>query len=293
MAKMVLIEAHPLLRLGLWQILSKLDDVWEIEGMGLADVSKADGVHAGADLLIYGLPVDTDEAWSALHEIQRVLTPKRILLLTDVMPLPMPVQGLPGASVYGCLMKTASVEILEAAIRLVMAGGQCFPSEQALQAPASTVCALPSRDVEEAGSKGTMPVSAGAQLLQITPRQYEVLVLLGASMSLVPYLFSAGYGALLALRGDTYAGQRGLRARDLLVAGLATLYALWLVYAGGLSQVLLSVLLYAPGIAMFAAAKHQHGQRMFTRAEQVIVAGVIVVAGWAAWGLYQGHLHLA
>jgi len=62
------------------------------------------------------------------------------------------------------------------------------------------------------------------------------LVLLGASMSLVPYLFSAGYGALLALRGETYAGQRGLRARDLLVAGLATLYALWLVYAGGLSQ---------------------------------------------------------
>ncbi|WP_447920923.1 response regulator transcription factor [Achromobacter aegrifaciens] len=179
MAKMVLIEAHPLLRLGLWQILSKLDDVWEIEGMGLADVSKADGVHAGADLLIYGLPVDTDEAWSALHEIQRVLTPKRILLLTDVMPLPMPVQGLPGASVYGCLMKTASVEILEAAIRLVMAGGQCFPSEQALQTPAQAVCALPSRDADDvAANKGSMPVSAGAQLLQITPRQYEVLVLL-------------------------------------------------------------------------------------------------------------------
>ncbi len=107
MAKMVLIEAHPLLRLGLWQILSKLDDVWEIEGMGLADVSKANGAHAGADLLIYGLPVDSEEAWSTLHEIQRELSPKRILLLTDVMPLPMPVQGLPGASVYGCLMKTA------------------------------------------------------------------------------------------------------------------------------------------------------------------------------------------
>lgn len=98
---------------------------------------------------------------------------------------------------------------------------------------------------------------------------------------------------MLALRGETYGGQPGLRVRDLLVAGLATVYALWLVYAGGLSQVLLSVLLYAPGIAMFAAAKHQHGQRIFTRAEQVIVAGVIVVAGWAAWGLYQGDLHLA
>ena len=60
MAEMVLIEAHPLLRLGLWQILSKLDDVWEIEGMGLAEVSKANGAHAGADLQIYGLPVDSE-----------------------------------------------------------------------------------------------------------------------------------------------------------------------------------------------------------------------------------------
>ena len=90
----------------------------------------------------------------------------------------MPVQGLPGASVYGCLMKTASVEILEAAIRLVMAGGQCFPSEQALQAPAQTICALPAHDADDAAAKGAMPISAGAQLLQITPRQYEVLVLL-------------------------------------------------------------------------------------------------------------------
>lgn len=178
MAKMVLIEAHPLLRLGLWQILSKLDDVWEIEGMGLADISNADGVHAGADLLIYGVPVDNDEAWSSLNEIKRVLSPKRILLLTDVMPLPMPVQGVPGASIYGCLMKTASIEILEAAIRLVMAGGQCFPSDQTLQQPAASVCALPGREPEDIAGKGVMPVSAGAQLLQITPRQYEVLVLL-------------------------------------------------------------------------------------------------------------------
>ncbi len=178
MAKMVLIEAHPLLRLGLWQILSKLDDVWEIEGMGLADISNADGAHAGADLLIYGVPVDNDAAWSSLNEIKRVLSPKRILLLTDVMPLPMPVQGVPGASIYGCLMKTASIEILEAAIRLVMAGGQCFPSDQTLQQPTAAVCALPSHDVEDTAGKGIMPVSAGAQLLKITPRQYEVLVLL-------------------------------------------------------------------------------------------------------------------
>ena len=53
-----------------------------------------------------------------------------------------------------------------------------LPSEQALQAPAQTICALPAHDADDAAAKGAMPISAGAQLLQITPRQYEVLVLL-------------------------------------------------------------------------------------------------------------------
>ena len=59
-----------------------------------------------------------------------------------------------------------------------MAGGQCFPSEQALQTPAQAACALPARELDDGAGRGSMPMSAGAQLLQITPRQYEVLVLL-------------------------------------------------------------------------------------------------------------------
>lgn len=57
-------------------------------------------------------------------------------------------------------------------------GRTVLPSEQALQAPAQTICALPAHDADDAAAKGAMPISAGAQLLQITPRQYEVLVLL-------------------------------------------------------------------------------------------------------------------
>ncbi|MGK0569483.1 response regulator transcription factor [Bordetella bronchiseptica] len=177
MAKMVLIEAHPLSRLGLWQILSELDDIWEIQGMGVADLSKADATQSEADLLIYGLPTDPDLAVGALSEIQSVLSPKRILLLSDIMPLPIPMQALPVNAVCGCLPKTAPVEVLEAAIRLVMAGGQCFPGEQALQ-PAIAAGYPSAMRVTNDGVKPTMPISTGAQLLQITPRQYEVLVLL-------------------------------------------------------------------------------------------------------------------
>jgi len=85
-------------------------------------------------------------------------------------------------------MKTVSVEILEAAIRLVIAGGQCFPGKQ-LQAPDSYFRpaadqaggVLSSNGLKPAGSNGKpneISIAEGAQLLQLTPRQYEVLVLL-------------------------------------------------------------------------------------------------------------------
>ncbi|MEG2981728.1 MAG: amino acid permease, partial [Stenotrophomonas sp.] len=93
---------------------------------------------------------------------------------------------------------------------------------------------------------------------------YTSLVLLGASMALVPYLFSAAYGVQVAWRGDGEGASRVPRKRDLAVAILATAYAVWLVYAGGVAQVLLSALLYAPGMALFALAKRQHGQAVFT-----------------------------
>ncbi|WWW35556.1 arginine-ornithine antiporter [Stenotrophomonas rhizophila] len=121
---------------------------------------------------------------------------------------------------------------------------------------------------------------------------YTSLVLLGASMALVPYLFSAAYGVLVAWRGEGYADPSAPRRRDLVIAVLATVYALWLVYAGGVTQVLLSALLYAPGMLMFAQAKRQHGQPVFTPVERVIAVCVLAVSLAAVWGLWHGHLTL-
>jgi DNA-binding NarL/FixJ family response regulator len=192
MSKMVLIEAHPLLRLGLRQILGKVEGVWEIVGLDLANLDEAAELNRGAELLIFGLPIETETGWQALADVRRVLAPKRILLLVDTMPM-QALSRLPEGSIHGCLMKTASIEVLEAAIRLVMAGGQCFPSGQISPAPAMTEAPatmsaahasssngiLTNGDADHAGTpKMAMPITAGAQLLKITPRQYEVLVLL-------------------------------------------------------------------------------------------------------------------
>jgi len=97
-------------------------------------------------------------------------------------------------------------------------------------------------------------------------------------MSLVPYFLSSAFGVKLAWQGEAYASAAGARWRDFIVALLASAYALWLVYAGGLDNLLLSVLLYVPGVVLYALTRRQRGERVFTRWEWVLFGAILVVA---------------
>ena len=121
---------------------------------------------------------------------------------------------------------------------------------------------------------------------------YLSLIYLATSMILVPYLWSAAYGLLLAVRGETYENALAERKKDLIIGSVALIYAIWLIYAGGLKYLLLSALLYAPGAILFAKAKRESGQQVFTNIEKVIFAAVIIGALVAAYGLYDGFLTL-
>ena len=121
---------------------------------------------------------------------------------------------------------------------------------------------------------------------------YTTLIYLASSMILVPYLWSAAYAVLLCVRGETYerAGRR--RVKDLLVGAVALIYAMWLLYAAGPKYLLLSALLYAPGVFFFAKAKREQGELLFKPWEKVIFAMVVITALAAAYALYSGALAL-
>ncbi|WP_313115623.1 arginine-ornithine antiporter [Ectopseudomonas guguanensis] len=121
---------------------------------------------------------------------------------------------------------------------------------------------------------------------------YLSLLYLATSMILVPYFWSSAYALLLAARGETYENAAGERNKDLLIAGISTLYAVWLVYAAGVQYLLLSALLYAPGAILFAKAKRELGQPIFTGVEKIIFVAVLIGAAIAAYGLYDGFLSL-
>ncbi|TRO16494.1 arginine-ornithine antiporter [Ectopseudomonas mendocina] len=121
---------------------------------------------------------------------------------------------------------------------------------------------------------------------------YLSLLYLATSMILVPYFWSSAYAVLLAVRGETYENAAGERNKDLLIAAISTLYAVWLVYAAGVQYLLLSALLYAPGAILFAKAKRELGQPIFTGVEKLIFVAVLIGAAIAAYGLYDGFLSL-
>ena len=121
---------------------------------------------------------------------------------------------------------------------------------------------------------------------------YLSLIYLATSMILVPYLWSAAYAFLLAMRGETYEQAAKERSKDLLIGAIALIYAIWLLYAGGVKYLLLSALLYAPGVILFAKAKHEIGQPIFTNVEKLLFAAVVIGALVAAYGLYDGFLTL-
>lgn len=121
---------------------------------------------------------------------------------------------------------------------------------------------------------------------------YLNLLYLATSMILVPYFWSAAYAVLVSWRGESYENEPGERRKDLLIALVALLYAAWLLYAGGVQYLLLSALLYAPGALLFARARRECGQPVFTLLEKLIFAGVLIGALIAAYGLYDGFLTL-
>lgn len=121
---------------------------------------------------------------------------------------------------------------------------------------------------------------------------YLSLIYLATSMILVPYLWSAAYALLLAVRGETYENALKERKKDLFIGAVALIYAIWLLYAGGTKYLLLSALLYAPGAILFAKAKRELGKPIFTNVEKLIFAAVVIGALVAAYGLYDGFLTL-
>src|SRR4029453_665958 len=92
---------------------------------------------------------------------------------------------------------------------------------------------------------------------------FALMLNLTSAMNLIPFLLVAAYGLQLARRGETYEARPRERRRDLLIAGIATVYTIFLLYAGGLKFILLAAVLYAPGTGLYFWSRREQGKPVF------------------------------
>lgn len=118
-------------------------------------------------------------------------------------------------------------------------------------------------------------VQASLVLIWLTGSDYGTLLTIASEMILVPYLLVGAFLLKIATRPLHQAVGIG-----------ASIYGLWLLYASGPVHLLLSVVLYAPGLLVFLYARrtHQH-DRSLKRRELALIGLLLVAAVPATWML--------
>lgn len=119
---------------------------------------------------------------------------------------------------------------------------------------------------------------------------FALMLNLTSAMSLIPYLFVAAFGVLLAHRRQTYEVRPQERNRDLIIAAIAAVYTIIMIISGGLKFVLLSAVLYAPGTLLYFWARREQGKQLFTPVEWVIFAIAVIGCLIGIYGLVTGTI---
>lgn len=116
---------------------------------------------------------------------------------------------------------------------------------------------------------------------------YTNLILLASSLILLPYLLSALYQLLVAIKEPSSG-----RVVDLTVGVLGSLYGVWLLYAAGPVYLLYTAIFYLLGVPFFVWARREQKAKVFTTAEWGLVALFTAMAVYAVFGLATGALSI-
>lgn len=105
-------------------------------------------------------------------------------------------------------------------------------------------------------------------LTWFTEYAFTLALELTSSLTLIPYLLVAAYALKLAASRETYETDAAERGKDLLVALLATAYAVLMVWAGGMKYLLLSAVIYGPGTVLYIKARLEQQRQVFSGFER-------------------------
>lgn len=125
----------------------------------------------------------------------------------------------------------------------------------------------------------TIAVQVVLVLVLFVDDALDFMLKLDTALSLIPYLLAAAYALKLTITRQTYtAADEPDRRRQQVIASVAVIYSIFMLYAAGPKYLLLSAIVYAPGTLLFLLARREQGLRAFNRAEAIACAVMVVAA---------------
>ncbi len=181
MTTIIVVEPHAILRMGIVQLLSNVEPNLSLEGCDYSSLSQGSTENRQSDLVLLSVCVSEDVD-NLINATQRTYAPKSIILLSENPHPALLTRPLPPL-VAGHIPKNAAPEVLQASTRLVLAGGTCFPPSHHWAAQqADPHLAIPHDPPQWINSgpaqRCIRKTCEESEMLGLTPRQYEVLILL-------------------------------------------------------------------------------------------------------------------
>ncbi|WP_369963759.1 basic amino acid/polyamine antiporter [Leifsonia sp. EB34] len=115
---------------------------------------------------------------------------------------------------------------------------------------------------------------------------------LTSALTLIPFFLAALYALKLVTTRETYVQEPHGWGRDLVVTVLATIYTAFLLFAAGLTFVLLSFIIYAPATILFVMVRREQGRKVFSGRELIIFAVSVLGAILGIVALSVGWISL-
>ncbi len=128
-------------------------------------------------------------------------------------------------------------------------------------------------------------------IVLLNESSYLAFYTIGASMIMLPYLLSALYYAKLTFSAGIRSSiDGGALVRERIFALMGTLYGIWMIVSSGMVQVLITSILYAPGILVYMKGRREKDLFVFRRYEKNIAYIITALAILSLILLFTGAI---
>lgn len=101
---------------------------------------------------------------------------------------------------------------------------------------------------------------------------YLTMIILATSMILIPYLFAGIFAFKLVILEKKFDLLNSIKG------SIAVIYGVWLIYSGGLSELILSTILYSGGSILYLIARKEQKLKIFDLHELVLFLLLLIAA---------------